>query len=475
MSGALGLGAIAPGVLDGATGGNLLSSLLGDVLDTAGFRGVAFMMPDTRRAVGRRVVEIYFPGQDAPKYQDFGKLNGHIDVTGIIAGDDYAVQATRIEKALSASGPGTLIHPWYGTLQARVMPGATVSMADHEQRFVRFTASFSVVPPSASKKGVFASITDTLTHAISQADAIVDNVVLTGEQLLSPIVLPLALTSAVSSWFSQAQGVWTAVTGYGVSTTGTAQAYAPDTVQTAMAPAMAVLAAGVPQPAQNLDTSWANAVTDALAGVPSAICAAITDPNQPAVAPASLVANGAQATLDGATVVSILLAAAVQTGAAGDALAQISGDPDAVLTLAVMSRSLIMSQAIAAQGAVTYASGADAIAARNALTGALDALMDDLTACAASGAPVDLSGLMESVLSAKAAVIADISSQIGRLPKVVSVTVRAATSAWAIAYAVAGDDVSVVQAAYDDMVARNDLATPGLAGPGVLQVLEPLT
>lgn len=55
---------------------------------------------------------------------------------------------------------------------------------------------------------------------------------------------------------------------------------------------------------------------------------------------------------------------------------------------------------------------------------------------------------------------------------VVSVPLNATLSAWTLAYAVAGDDVTQVQGVFDDLVSRNGIAHPALVGPGDIQVLE---
>ena len=135
-------------------------------------------------------------------------------------------------------------------------------------------------------------------------------------------------------------------------------------------------------------------------------------------------------------------------------------------------RAGTVAQAMAAQSAVTYASQQDAIASRDTMTAALDALASDLTNVILAGAEVPTAAMSGAIRDARAAVVADISSRLGRLPRVVAVPVPRQMSAWLIAYAVAGDTPANVAAVWDDLVSRNGLTHPALAGPGSVDVLE---
>ncbi|KXV50827.1 hypothetical protein AD945_01235, partial [Gluconobacter albidus] len=328
-------------------------------------------------------------------------------------------------------------------------------------RIAQFQVLLVRDPTPPSTGGLLQGITDTLTNLLEQADAIVDDVTLAVQSVLSPLAIPLALSSVVGSVLSQASGIWNSLV-----------QSAPQPLQSGMAPAQALLATGVSVPAVNTDTSYADAVTAALAAVPAAAVTAITDPAASAVAPAQQVVGDAAQSVDASTVVSMLLSAAVQTGAAADALSNTSTMPGAALTLGVAARSLIVSQLLGAWGGLSFVSGADAVAARDQFISAIDALLADLENAAAAGSSVALSGLWASIQSSRMALMADCSSQIGRLPRVVTIPLSATLSGWILAYAVAGDDITQVQGVFDDLVSRNGIGHPALVGPGNIQVLE---
>lgn len=469
MSGALstlGLGSSAS-ILSQVPGvGGLASGALSGLLGTAALGGVIFDIVDSREAAGRRVVRILFPNRpvEDQKFQDFGTLDQPMRITGFLSGDDYVIRATRMRKVLLKAGPLTLVHPWWGRLRVRVLEPGEIQFSATRIRLATFQVTVVRDPPKPSKKGLFQRITDTLTNLLTQADAIVDEVTLGVQAVLSPLSIPLALATAANSLLSQASGVWDALT-----------ETAPQPVQTALVASRAVLAAGVSAPTVNSDTTYADAVTTALAGVPAAAVSAITDPSKSVVAPAQHVEDDATTAVSASTVSALLLSAAEQIGAAADALSDTSSVPGSVLALGVMARALVVSQVMGAWAALSFASGADAEAARDLNVAAIDALLVDLENAASAGASVSLSGLWASLQATRSALIADCTSQVGRLPEVVSVPVPVSMSGWLLAYAVAGDDVTQVQSVFDDLVTRNQISNPALVGPGTIDVLEQTT
>ncbi|MFT8644539.1 DNA circularization N-terminal domain-containing protein [Gluconacetobacter sp.] len=468
MSGSLslGTGSVGSGTLGSQLGltGGLLASSLGSILATAAWRGVTFYMPNSEEIVGRRLLQLFFPGRDQYKVQDLGALEGPIRVRGLIIGDDYVIRAKRMRKALLAAGPATLVHPWWGEIRCRLLEPGRISFAENEIRLARFEAVFIREPVTPGKSGWLSSVVDTLSNLMEKADAMVDSAVLTARALLAPLVLPLALAGSVSSIISQASGVWDALTGS-----------APQPVQSAVAVPLATLSAGVAPPASNTDTSFADAVTGALAGVPAAIANGIGTSSGAAVAPSGQVANGTDdsTTIAAPTALALLLTGAQQLGAGAQAIAAANTAWTGALTLGLVARVVTMAQAIVAQASQTYVSQQDALASRDQMLAALSALSADITYAVSAGAGVaSVMTMLDAVRAARAAVVADISSRLGRLPAVVELTLPAQISAWRIAYAVAGDDPAAVQATFDDLVARNGLRHPALAGPGTVEVLE---
>ena len=466
MSGSLstlGLGAIGASTLSELGGiAGLAGSALGTILTTASFRGVTFFMPDVREAAGRRVVRWLFPGRDIQRFQDFGRIEGPIQVTGIIVGDDYVIRARRLRTAFLTPGPATLVHPWYGRLRVRLAEQPPeIVFSDREIRVARFTAAFYRDPDTSSASGLFASITDTLTNLLTQADALVDQGIIATQAILSPLVIPIALAGAVSSLLSQAHGVWDGLLGS-----------APQPVQDAASAAQLSLASGISAPAMNSDTTYADSVSTAFASVPAAIASVAMPTNTAAIAPASQVADGVTVIVSASDVVTLLLQGALAIGTAAVTLSDTSQVPASMLGLGVVARMMIVSQTIAASTGVAYVSQPDAMSARDALIDAIDALAVDLENAAAAGAPLPMSAMWSALRDLRLAVLADFSTTIGRLPAVIDISIARPMSAWAIAYAVAGDTPENVQMVMDDMVTRNDLIHPGIAGPGDIALLE---
>ncbi|GAJ30215.1 RodZ family helix-turn-helix domain-containing protein [Acidomonas methanolica] len=343
----------------------------------------------------------------------------------------------------------------------RMAEPAEFSFADGEIRMARFTAAFYRDPEESSAGGLFAAISDSLTHALTAADALVDQGILACQTILSPLAIPVALAGAVSGMLSEASGVWDALI------SDSAQP-----VQDAASSAQATLAAGVTAPATNSDTTYADAVSAALAGVPAALANASATSDTAAIAPSAQVADGVTLTADPQAVTTVLLSGAVQLGDAAATLSDTSTAPSSVLGLGVIARLMAVTQAVASAASVTYVSQQDAMSGRDALLDAIDALGTDIENAAALGAAFAMSRMWGALRDLRTAVIADYSDRIGRLPAVISVTLGAQVSAWLVAYAVAGDAPSDVETVMEDLVTRNDLIHPALAGPGALDVLD---
>jgi hypothetical protein len=129
------------------------------------YRGIAFHVPDTSTAPGRRVAEHLFPGVDLAGYDDMGLSPNEVTIDGMIVGDDYIAQAQALIAAFNTPGPATLVHPWLGPMNVIMLSPGDVSFSDRELRVARFSATFTRIEPGAASLG-FSSLTG-LTAAIS--------------------------------------------------------------------------------------------------------------------------------------------------------------------------------------------------------------------------------------------------------------------------------------------------------------------
>lgn len=87
----------------------------------ASFRGVPFKVVEAETAVGRRTVVHEFVARNTPYPEDMGRATTDFVIEGFIIGDDYLEGKKRLIEALTQEGPGTLIHPSFGTLQVSLV------------------------------------------------------------------------------------------------------------------------------------------------------------------------------------------------------------------------------------------------------------------------------------------------------------------------------------------------------------------
>jgi len=100
---------------------------LADALRRASFRGVPFQVEATEVGAGRRTQVHEYPQRDKPYVEDLGRATRDLSFQGFVVGDDYVEQANNLLGALEEWGPGTLVHPWFGTLQVSLKEPARVS------------------------------------------------------------------------------------------------------------------------------------------------------------------------------------------------------------------------------------------------------------------------------------------------------------------------------------------------------------
>lgn len=86
-------------------------------LRPASFRGVVFHVSATGESLGRRVQVHQYPQRDRPFAEDLGRRAREYKVTAFVLGEDYFSTRDRLIAACEEAGSGTLIHPFYGTLE----------------------------------------------------------------------------------------------------------------------------------------------------------------------------------------------------------------------------------------------------------------------------------------------------------------------------------------------------------------------
>ncbi len=133
-----------------------------DQYQVGSFRGVAFRTESHERTGGRRIASFEFPGRDTPLTEDLGRRQQQFSIDCHVIGPDYVGPRDELIGALEAEGPGLLIHPWHGQLQA-VVQEFTSSETTEEGGICRFRITFAesgqaVTAPIAAPSGQASSV-----------------------------------------------------------------------------------------------------------------------------------------------------------------------------------------------------------------------------------------------------------------------------------------------------------------------------
>jgi len=110
------------------------------------FRGVPFLVSSDDRSGGRRAPGHEFWGRDNPYYEDGGRKARHFRVEAYVLGDDFAAQRDALLAALEdVAGPGELVHPYYGR-RTVVCLSVSVRHAVADGRMASFAIEFAEAP-----------------------------------------------------------------------------------------------------------------------------------------------------------------------------------------------------------------------------------------------------------------------------------------------------------------------------------------
>lgn len=122
-------------------------------LRPASFRGLVFYVENIEYQAGRRWADHEYPARNTPFAEDMGRAQRVWRITGYVIGDNYPDQRDRLVKACEQDGPGELIHPTIGTVQA-----ACRSLSTSEERL---RGRFCTLSFEFSEAGVVREPTDT--------------------------------------------------------------------------------------------------------------------------------------------------------------------------------------------------------------------------------------------------------------------------------------------------------------------------
>lgn len=100
---------------------------LSQSLRPASFRGVPFGIDAADIEAGRRTQVHDYPQRDQPWVEDLGRAARTIGITAFVVGVDYVDLANALLAVLEQAGPGTLVHPWLGSMQVTLKDPARVT------------------------------------------------------------------------------------------------------------------------------------------------------------------------------------------------------------------------------------------------------------------------------------------------------------------------------------------------------------
>ena len=123
-------------------------------LREASFRNISFVGFAEKGGGGRRGKINEYPKTDDANFNDRGRKTKPFFITAAVFGEDALSQADALEDALNKEGPGRLIHPTRGEMQATCLDFARRSASDAGLR-VNFTIEFFKEPEKTT--GVKAS------------------------------------------------------------------------------------------------------------------------------------------------------------------------------------------------------------------------------------------------------------------------------------------------------------------------------
>lgn len=112
-----------------------------DELREASFRGVTFHVDSASSDFGRRIIPHEYPLRDLPYVEDMGRKLRQLRVEAIIIGTDYMAARDALIAAIEQAGPGKLVHPYYGELQASVA-SCLVAESTREGGMARISIDF---------------------------------------------------------------------------------------------------------------------------------------------------------------------------------------------------------------------------------------------------------------------------------------------------------------------------------------------
>lgn len=105
------------------------------------FRGIGFYLESNTDAGGKRLSVHEYPYSSKPFIEDMGNTPAKFKLNGFVIGADFDYQQDKLQAALDATGPGTLVHPHHGRVDVFVEE-YNISYSTKDGGMAQFEISF---------------------------------------------------------------------------------------------------------------------------------------------------------------------------------------------------------------------------------------------------------------------------------------------------------------------------------------------
>jgi prophage DNA circulation protein len=111
-------------------------------LRAARFRNAEFYVKSAETQAGRRVALHEYPKRDEAWPEDMGQKADQFRIEALVIGPEYFKARDTLINALKQRGPGTLIHPYYGSRTVTLQSPARISESPEQGGMARFSLDF---------------------------------------------------------------------------------------------------------------------------------------------------------------------------------------------------------------------------------------------------------------------------------------------------------------------------------------------
>jgi len=139
------------------------------------FRDAEFIANANDLTFGRRKQKHEYPLRDFPFIEDMGGSAREFSIKAYVIGPEYMTARDKLIAALEEKGPGTLEHPYFGTLNVEVFGQSSLSESTDKGGSAEFSVTFIVID-SENKELVETDTEAELVEAVdeSQLEAVND-------------------------------------------------------------------------------------------------------------------------------------------------------------------------------------------------------------------------------------------------------------------------------------------------------------